>query len=147
MQLKGRSEMKNRIEQLVENLLSEAYPAIEEGGTFPPKAFILHPGGVQPCVICGRSSGRSAWDQINRTINKMMKALNGDVVVLLVNLLIKDEVFDISAPRQLISGRGGELKVTVWSPYGFGAAARQRYVRCADGMVLFGKLHWDRSSA
>lgn len=137
--------MRNRIEQLVEGLLSEAHPAIKEGGTCEPTVLILHPGGVKSCVICGSRSDRFQWAQIERTINNMLEELDGDVVILLVDIPIEEGASDHSSPRSLESplpGRDGALKVTIWSSYGFGATGEQRYLRCADGTVLFGKLHW-----
>ena len=139
--------MKNRIEQLVEDLLSEAHPAIEEGESCEPRVLILYPGGVKSCVICGTGLDLFEWGLIERRINDMLEELNGDVVILLVNLPIEEETSDHSAPRSLESafpGRCGALKVTIWSSYGFGATGKQRYIRCADGMVLFGEFHWDK---
>lgn len=139
--------MKNHIEQLVENLLSEARPAIEEGGTCEPRVLILHPGGVKSYVICGTRSDQFEWAGIEGKINNMMEALDGDVVIMLVDIPIGEETSDQSAQRFLETPfpvRGGTLKVRIWSTYGFGATGEQRYMRCADGMVLFGKFQLNK---
>ena len=138
--------MKNRIAQLIEDLLSEARPAIEDGGTCASMALILHPGGVKSCVFCRKRSDESEWTQIEGKINTMLEKLDSDVAILLKDIPTGEETSDHSASRSMENpflDRDGALTVTVWSRYGFGATGRQRYLRCADGTVLFGKFQLD----
>ena len=132
-------------DELIKNSLSDARTVIENGGTWNPLVHVCHPGGVRSMVIPLARSGPAHKTEVVDTINRLRKELNGYLVIMLVDNLIREENLGNSVPRSPESPLPGPfdaLVVTAWGSNGLPIHGMQRYSRRVAGQVLFEEFLW-----
>ena len=90
-------------------------------------------------------SGPANRTEVVDRINRLRKELDGYLVIMLADNLIREENLDNSVPRSTddpLPVPFDALVVTVWGSNGLPIHGMQRYSRCVAGQLLFEEFLW-----
>ncbi|MGB8029852.1 MAG: hypothetical protein WCF30_09305 [Terracidiphilus sp.] len=140
-----RVEMMTEIDQLMQNSLSEARSVIEGGGTWEPLVHIVHSQGVHSMRVPRLHAGLAEEAKMVDEINQQLDVLNGELLITVSDVWIGEDTPDgfVAISWGIpFSGRRKALLVQVEACCDRLTCGMQKYMRCADGQVLFGELCW-----
>jgi hypothetical protein len=137
--------IKDQVNKLIAESLSEARSVVEKGGTWEPLVHIVHSLGVQSMRAPGLHAGPVAKAKQVDEINLELSRLNGEFLITVSDVWIGEDtpVGDVVVSWDIpLSGRRKALEVEVVACWDRLACGIQRYMRSADGKVLFGEFQW-----
>ena len=137
-------DVKDQVNKLITESLSEARSVVENGGTWEPQVHIVHSLGVQSMRAPGLHAGPVAKAKQVGEINHQLSLLTGEFLITVSDIWIGEDTPDgfvaISWDTPF-SGRKA-LEVEVKACCDRLACGIQKYWRSADGKVLFGEFEW-----
>ena len=137
--------VKDQVNQLIAESLSEAHSVVGKGGTWEPLVHIVHSLGVQSMRAPGLHAGPVAKAKQVGEINLELSRLNSEFMITVSDVWIGEDTPDGCAAVSWdvpISGRRKALVAEVLESSGRRTCGMLKYKRCADGQVLFGELLW-----
>jgi hypothetical protein len=139
---------KDQVNKLIAESLSEARSVVEKGGTWEPLVHIVHSLGVQSMRAPGLHAGSVAKAKQVEEIDLELRRLNGKFTITVCDVWIREDTpdgfvaFSWDIP---FSGRRKALEVEVVECCDRLACGFQKYIRSADGKVVFGEFQWGAS--
>jgi hypothetical protein len=142
--------VKDQVNQLIAESLSEARSVVEDGRTWEPLVHIVHSLGVQSMRAPGLHAGPVAKAKQVGEINLELSRLNSEFMITVSDVWIGEDTpegfvaFSWDIP---FSGRHKALEVEVVTCCDRLACGIQKHKRSADGQVLFGEFNWGEPHA
>jgi hypothetical protein len=137
--------VKDQVNKLIAESLSEARSVVEKGGTWEPLVHIVHSLGVQSMRAPGLHAGPVAKAKQVGEINLELSRLNGEFLITVSDVWIGEDTPDgfVAVSWDIpFSGRLKALEVEVQACCDRLACGMQKYIRTSDGKVLFGEFQW-----
>lgn len=137
--------IKEQVNKLITESLSEARSVIDQGGAWEPLVLIVHSLGVQSMRAPGLHAGPVGKAKQVEEIDRQLNRLNGEFVITVSDIWIGEDTpdgfvaFSWDVP---FSGRRKALQVEVKACCDRLACGMQKYVRSTDGEVLFAEFEW-----
>ena len=132
------------INKLIATSLCAARASIEDHGTCAFRILIVHPEGVQVLIQRAAPSNRAEEEGLNRHINGLIVALNGQMVIFVSDQCIAEDTNNHLA-LSYTARFPGAPKAIVVEIYGFEGILKcgmQKYRHCPDGQVRFEEFVW-----
>jgi hypothetical protein len=137
--------VQDQVNKLVAESLSEARSVIEEGGTWEPLVHIVHSLGVHSMRAPGLHAGPVAKAEQLEEINHQLDLLKGEFLITVADVWIGEDTPEgfVAVSWDIpFSGRRRALEVEVLACCDRLACGIQKYMRYADGKVLFEEFQW-----
>ena len=137
--------VKDQVNKLIAESLSEARSVVEKGGTWEPLVHIVHSLGVQSMRAPRLHAEPVAKAKQVEEINHQLSLLNGEFLITVSDVWIGEDTPDglVAVSWDIpLSGRRKALEVEVVTCCDRLACGFQKYMRSADGKVLFGEFQW-----
>lgn len=148
MSLRKKFEVMNvrdQVNKLIAESLSQARSVVEKGGTWEPLVHIVHSLGVQSMRAPGLHARPVAKAKQVDEINLELSRLNGEFLITVSDVWIGEDTPDgfVAVSWDIpLSGRRKALEVEVQACCDRLACGIQKYTRSADGKVLFEEFQW-----
>jgi hypothetical protein len=138
-------DVKDQVNKLITESLSEARSVVEKGGTWEPQVHIVHSLGVQSMRAPGLHAAPVVKAKQLEEINRQLDLLSGEFLITVSDVWIGEDRPDgfVAVSWDIpFSGRRKALEVEVTACCDRLACGIQKYMRSADGKVLFGEFQW-----
>jgi hypothetical protein len=137
--------VKDQVNKLVAESLSDARSVIEEGGTWEPLVHIVHSLGVKSMRAPGLHAGPVVKAKQLDEINHQLDLLEEQFVIRVSDVWIGEDTPDgfVALSWDIpFTGHRKALEVEVTACCDRLAWGIQKYMRSADGKVLFEEFQW-----
>jgi len=138
-------DMKDQVNKLIAESLSEARSVVENGGTWEPLVHIVHSLGVQSMRAPGLHGGPVVKAKQLEEINRQLDLLRGEFLITVADLWIGEDSPDgfVAVSWDIpFSGHRKALEVEVQACCDRLACGMQKYMHSQDAKVLFGEFQW-----
>jgi hypothetical protein len=138
-------DVTDQVLHLIAKSLSEARAVVEKGGTWEPQVHIVHSLGVHSMRAPGLHAEPVAKAKQVGEINLELSRLNGEFLITVSDVWIEEDTPDgfVAVSWDIpFSGRRKALVVEVVACCDRLACGFQKYMRSANGTVLFGEFQW-----